>query len=255
MVECNILGVNIDVLNMKKAVGFIENNLNEIKGQYICVSNVHTTVMASDNEHYRTIQNSAFLRLPDGKPLSVVSKFKGFKEAERVTGPDLMGEIFKESETRGYTHYFYGSKQETLKQLQINLSEKYPKLKIKGFYSPPFKELTSEENKRTIKTINEVKPDFLWVGLGAPKQEYWMYNHKNQINSLMIGVGAGFDYFAGNIKRAPRWMQKLSLEWFYRLCQQPTKLMKRYMVTNVKFMYLIINRWKLISQYNEKERR
>lgn len=240
MVECNILGVKINVLNMKTTIEVIENNLDSIKGKYICVSNVHTTVMASDNRAYRRIQNNAFLRLPDGKPLSIVSKLKGYKAAERVPGPDLMEEMFKVSEKKGYTHYFYGSDQETLKRLQLKLITKYPKLKIKGLYSPPYKDLTDEENREIINIINEAKPDFLWVGLGAPKQEYWMYDHRNKINALMIGVGAGFDYFAGNIKRAPKWMQDLSLEWFYRLCQQPSKLMKRYMVTNIKFIFLLV---------------
>ena len=114
MKTCNILGVDINVTNMQETINNIEQNLLSIKGKYICVSNVHTTVMAYDNEEYRGIQNGGFMALPDGKPLSLISRRRGFKEAERVTGPDLMGELFKLSEKEGYTHYFYGSTQEIL---------------------------------------------------------------------------------------------------------------------------------------------
>lgn len=236
---CNILGVNVNVTNMEDTVKVITENLDDIKGDYICVSNVHTTVMSYEDESYRNIQNSGFMALPDGKPLSVVSKKRGFSEAERVTGPDLMEEIFKISEEKGYTHYFYGSTQETLDILKEKLTEKYPKIEIVGIYSPPFRELTEEEDKEIIKNINKVKPNFIWVGLGAPKQEKWMSEHKEKIDGVMIGVGAGFDYHAGNISRAPKWMQKISLEWLYRLLQDPKRLLKRYMHTNFKFIKLI----------------
>ena len=136
---CNILGVNINITNMKETVKIINENLEYIKGNYICVSNVHTTVMSYENKYYRDIQNNGFMALPDGKPLSIVSKKRGFKEAERVTGPDLMEEIFKISEERGYSHYFYGSTQETLNILKLKLNEKYPNMNICGMYSPPFR--------------------------------------------------------------------------------------------------------------------
>lgn len=236
---CNILGVNINVTNMEDTVKIITENLDDIKGDYICVSNVHTTVMSYEDECYRDIQNSGFMALPDGKPLSVVSKKRGFSKAERVTGPDLMEEIFKISEERGYKHYFYGSTKETLNRLDKKLKEKYPKMKIVGMYSPPFRKLTEEENKEIEENLNKINPDFIWVGLGAPKQEIWMSEHKNKVNGLMIGVGAGFDYHAENISRAPKWMQRMSLEWLYRLCQDPKRLFKRYFKTNLKFIKLL----------------
>ena len=173
----------------------------------------------------------------DGKPLSVILRKRGFKKADRVTGPDLMHEIFACSNEHGYTHYFYGSTPETLNDLKKKLIRRY-QLSIVGMYSPPFRRLTEEEDKILVKKINEAHADFIWVGLGAPKQEQWMYEHQNQVNGLMIGVGAGFDYFAGNIKRAPVWMQKCSLEWLYRLLQEPKRLFKRYLITNTKFLWL-----------------
>lgn len=235
---CNILGLNVAVTNMKETVNYIEKNIGELKGKYICITNVHTTVMAYEDEKYKDIQNNAALILPDGNPLSSLSRRKGFKEAERVTGPDLMGEIFKLSEDKGYKHYFYGSTEETLKQLNVKLLEKYPNIKIVGMYSPPFKQNVELESEEKLNEINKLNPDFLWIGLGAPKQEIWMSLHENNINGLMIGVGAGFDYFADKIKRAPKWMQRCSLEWLYRLMQEPRRLFKRYFITNSKFIYL-----------------
>lgn len=242
MKVCNILGVNINVTNMKETVSYIEKNIDSLRGNYICVSNVHTTVMSYEDENYKNIQNSGAMALPDGGPLSVVSRRRGFKETERVTGPDLMTEIFKVSQDKGYTHYFYGSTQETLDELSVKLSEKYPKLKIVGMYSPPFRKLTDEEDKEIIDNVNESKADFLWVGLGAPKQEVWMYDHKDKVESLMIGVGAGFDYHTEKLKRAPKWMQNYSLEWLYRLLQDPKRLFKRYLKYNIKYIYYGINK-------------
>lgn len=243
MKVCNILGVNINVTNMKETISYITDNLEKLKGNYICVSNVHTTVMSYENEEYRNIQNSGAMALPDGGPLSFISRRRGFKEAERVTGPDLMKEIFKISEEKGYKHYFYGSTQETLDELKVKLNQEYPKLNIVGMYSPPFRVLTNEEHREIIEKVNASKADFLWVGLGAPKQEIWMYEHRKKIKSLMIGVGAGFDYHADKLKRAPMFMQKNNMEWIYRLIQDPRRLFKRYSITNSKFfIYLISNR-------------
>ncbi|WP_339171880.1 WecB/TagA/CpsF family glycosyltransferase [Anoxybacillus sp. FSL W8-1294] len=227
---------------MKEAINLIDQNLEELKGHYICVSNVHTTVLSYEDPAYKNVQNSAYIRLPDGKPLSFLSSLKGFREAERVTGPDLMEELFKLSEKKGYTHFFYGSTEQTLQLLKKNLQKRYPQMKIVGMYSPPFRPLTVQEDEKIINLINNLKPDFIWVGLGAPKQEYWMYEHKGRVPSLMIGVGAGFDYHAGKLKRAPLWMQKAGLEWLYRLVQEPRRLWKRYMLYNTKFLYYLLLR-------------
>ena len=234
MKKCSILGVNIAVTNMDDTVNYIEENLNELKGNYICVSNVHTTVISYEDDEYKKIQNEGALALPDGGPLSYVSRKRGFKEAKRVTGPDLMGRIFSISEKKGYTHFFYGSTPEVLSELRINLKKKYPKLNIVGMYSPPFKKEVSIERETILNDFEDC--DFLWVGLGAPKQEKWMNLHRGKVNSIMIGVGAGFDYYAERIQRAPKWMQDNNLEWLYRLIQDPRRLFKRYFITNFKFI-------------------
>ena len=233
---CKILGVNIAAVNMNSLLEFITGNLNKLKGEYICVSNVHTTVMAYDNKDYLNVQNSSLLSIPDGGPLSSVGRKRGFSEMQRTTGPDFLDEILKISVEKKYRHYFYGSTEDTLKKMQYKIKEKYGDVYIVGMYSPPFRNLTAEEDAQIIKDINNVNPDFVWVGLGAPKQENWMHEHKNKVNALMIGVGAAFDYLAGNIKRAPMWMQKLNLEWLYRLIQDPVRLFSRYLYTNTKFI-------------------
>lgn len=234
----NILGVNIAVTNMEKTISDITDNIDKWKGEYICVSNVHTTVMAHDNPEYRAVQNGAILALPDGGPLSSYSRNMGNLEATRVTGPDLMKELLTRSKELNYRHFFYGSKPETLEKLREAINEKYPDAIIAGMISPPFRQLTEEEDRAYIEEINATKPDFVWVGLGAPKQEYWMAAHKGKINAIMLGVGAAFDYEVGNIDRAPMWMQKSNLEWLYRLMQDPKRLFKRYFVTNLKYIWL-----------------
>lgn len=236
---CNILGVNIAVVNMEYVLSYIEKNLSQVKGRYICVSNVHTTVMSYEEESYRAIQNGSLMALPDGKPLSMVARKRGYEGIERVTGPDLMDKVFEISMEKKYRHFFYGSTDETLNIMEEKLREKYPGIEIVGMYSPPFRELNEKEDENIIKIINETNPDFVWIGLGAPKQERWMAQHEGAISGLMIGVGAGFDYFAENIKRAPLWMQKCSLEWLYRLLQDPKRLFKRYLSTNLKFLWLV----------------
>jgi N-acetylglucosaminyldiphosphoundecaprenol N-acetyl-beta-D-mannosaminyltransferase len=236
-----ILNTNINVTNMKDTLAYICDNLDELKGKYICVSNVHTTVMAYEDEKYRAIQNNAAMALPDGAPLSGYCRLIGIRRAKRVTGPDLMGEIFKISSVKGYRHFFYGSKQKTLDDMKERILASYPDLNIVGMYSPPFRDLTKDEDEEIVRMINETNPDFVWIGLGAPKQEMWMARHKGIIEGVMIGVGAGFDYYAGNIKRAPWLMQVLYLEWLYRLMQDPKRLWKRYVTTNVKFVQLIVS--------------
>lgn len=241
---CNILGVNIAAIDMEWLLDYLNDNIHALSGDYICVSNVHTTVTAYEDQEYCKVQNGGILAIPDGGPLSSVGQKSGFKNMKRTTGPSLMGEIFKISAAKGYRHYFYGSTDETLEKLYSVLEETYPGIQIAGMYSPPFRPMTEEEDKAIVERINETKPDFIWVGLGAPKQEKWMAAHQGRVNGLMVGVGAGFDYHAGNIERAPEWMQKSNLEWVYRLLQDPRRLFGRYWHTNTKFIWNAVMRRK-----------
>lgn len=234
---CKILGVKIAAINMKWLLDYTKKNIRELSGDYMCVSNVHTTITAYETPEYMAVQNGGIMAIPDGGPLSFLGRKKGYEEMERVTGPSYMDEIMKISEKQGYRHFFYGSTDETLQKMQDNLKAKYPNLQIAGVYSPPFRNLTEAEDKEVVKMINMAAPDFVWVGLGAPKQEYWMKAHQGKVQGFMVGVGAGFDYLAGNISRAPMWMQNCNLEWLYRLLQDPKRLFKRYVETNTKFIW------------------
>ena len=238
---CTILKTNINVTNMEDTISYITEHLEELRGDYICVSNVHTTVMAFRDEKYRRVQNSAAMALPDGQPLSIVSRRRGYRQAQRVPGPDLMPAILNLSQEKGYTHYFYGSTEQTLTKLEKVLLARYPKLRIAGMYAPPFRKLTQAEDEEAVRRINDSGADFIWVALGAPKQEKWMYGHRHKVNGVMIGVGAAFDFLAGTTKRAPMWMQKLCMEWVFRIMQDPGRMLPRYLNTNFAFVY---NVWK-----------
>ena len=250
-----ILGVNIAVTNMREVVNLIVNNVTDLQGKFICLSNVHTTVMSEKDEEYRSIQNSAFLALPDGSPLALVQRLRGYRGAEQVAGPDLMPEIWKATEHTELSHYFYGSTQETIEALHKNLIRKYPELKIAGMEAPPFRPLTDEEDRETVERINASGADFVWVGLGAPKQEKWMYDHRERIHAIMLGVGAGFDFHAGTVKRAPSWMREHYLEWLYRLIQDPKRLWKRYVQTNGKFLLLSVKDAFVWKKYKDADRK
>lgn len=237
---CNIMGVDIAAIDMEWLVNYLNRNVKDLSGDYICVSNVHTTVTAYEDQEYRKVQNGGIMAIPDGGPLSSVGQKRGFKKMKRTTGPDLMGELFKISVEKGFKHYFYGSTEEVLETLRQKLERNYPGVQIVGMYSPPFRSISEEENADVIERINETDPDFIWVGLGAPKQERWMANNQGKLNGLMIGVGAGFVYHADLLKRAPKWMQRTNLEWIFRLLQEPKRLFMRYLQTNLKFIWYAV---------------
>lgn len=234
---CNIMGVEIAAINMQWLLDFTNKNIKVLSGDYLCVSNVHTTVTSFEDTEYRAVQNGGIMAIPDGGPLSSVGKIRGYLQMERTTGPSYMCEILRASAKNGYRHYFYGSTQETLSKLYKKLTQNYPEVQIAGMYSPPFRPLSDEEDINIVKQINALEPDFIWIGLGAPKQEKWMAAHQGTVKGFMVGIGAGFDYLAGNIKRAPKWMQNMNLEWLYRLIQDPKRLFKRYLYTNTKFIW------------------
>ena len=188
---CNILGVNIAAINMEWLVEYLDKNLLDIKGDYICVSNVHTTVTSYEDASYCAVQNGGLMAIPDGGPLSTVGRRRGCKNMARTTGPSLMGEIFKISAKKGYRHYFYGSKQETLELLEKKLKENYPGIKIAGMYSPPFRPLTEEEDKAVIERINEANPDFVWIG----RSLFLEFGKIEGCRKAKCGVLCGFTIF------------------------------------------------------------
>lgn len=208
-----------------------------LSGEYICFSNVHTTVMAHDDPSYRDVLNGSALTFADGRPIAQRLRGEGFPGSVRVAGPDFMDAMFRATMDGKAGHYFYGSTQETIERLAAELPKRYPGIRIVGMVSPPFRPETPEEDAASVAAINASGADFVWIGLGAPKQEKWMAAHRGRVDGVMLGVGAGFDFYAGTVKRAPSWVQKIGLEWFYRLLQDPKRLANRYVVTNIQYMW------------------
>lgn len=240
----DIIGVPISAVNMESCISAIFEDFNLIKGQYICVSNVHTTVMAHDDPKYFKAQTESFMSVPDGKPLSVLGR-KKYPEMDRVTGPDLMRRIFEESQNKELRHFFYGNTKENLERLIDYLKNEYPWLIISGYEPSVFRDMSSDEEDKLAVRINDSKADFVWVALGAPRQELFCNRMKGKINGLMVGVGGAFNVLSGIVPEAPDWMKKTGLEWFFRLIQEPKRLFKRYTVTNTKFIwYLVTNKKK-----------
>ncbi len=235
-----VLGVNFVVSQVEAAAYYVTHSLKTLAGRYICFCNVHTTVMSGDDSEYAKIQNRAALTFADGEPIARIQRSKGFAGARRVAGPDFMDAVFSSPLDGSVSHFFYGSKPEPRELLQKNLMQRYPGIKIAGMISPPFRDLTPEEEERDIRQIRESGAGMVWIGLGAPKQEKWMAAHTNQFPGGRPGGGAGFDFYAGTIKRAPKWVSRIGLEWFYRLCQDPGRLLNRYVVTNTKFAWRIL---------------
>ena len=222
---CNIMGVRVAAIDMEWLVDYLKTHVRELSGDYICVSNVHTTVTAYEEEDYCRIQNGGLMAIPDGGPLSSIGRKRGHERMARTTGPSLMGEIFAISAQQGYRHYFYGSTGETLERLRTALEKAYPGIDIAGMYSPPFRALTEDEDAAVVRQINEARPDFIWVGLGAPKQERWMATHGAATGAkLLAGLGGSLDVFAGVVERAPKFWCDHGLEWFYRLCKEPKRI-------------------------------
>lgn len=231
----DVIGVPITATNMDGFLRFVEDNIDCLRGEYVCVSNAHTCVMAHDNPDYWCVQAESVMSVPDGKPLSVVGR-KSIPTMGRVTGPDLMREIFGISHKHGWKHYFYGNEQSNLDALQAALLREYPSLSIVGMEPSVFRPLTEQEKTELCSRIDASDADFAWIALGAPRQEQLMHELKGRTNSLMVGVGGAFNVLAGIVPEAPRWMQNASLEWLYRLIQEPRRLFKRYFVTNTKFI-------------------
>ena len=239
----DIIGVPISAVNMEDCITAIFEDFDYVRGNYICVSNVHTTVMAHDDPIYFKAQTESFMSVPDGKPLSVLGR-KKYPEMDRVTGPDLMRRIFAESKNKEIRHFFYGNTKENLDRLIDYLNKEYPWLKIAGYEPSVFRDMTSDEEDMLALRINDSNPDFVWVALGAPRQELFCNRMKGKINGLMVGVGGAFNVLSGLVPEAPDWMKKCGLEWLFLLIQEPKRLFKRYTVTNTKFIWYLITKKK-----------
>jgi N-acetylglucosaminyldiphosphoundecaprenol N-acetyl-beta-D-mannosaminyltransferase len=248
----NILGVGVSTINLDMAVGIIDGWIAERTSRYVTVTGVHGIMESQRDPVMRKIHNQAGLVTPDGMPLVWLSRLHGHAQVDRVYGPDLMLALGQHSLARGYRHFFYGGTPETAELLGQKLSAKLPGLQVAGFYAPPYRPLTAEEDQAAVDLINQSQADIVWVGLGTPKQELWMAEHLGRINApVLIGVGAAFDFHAGKKKQAPRWIQRSGLEWVFRLLTEPRRLWKRYLVNNPSFLALVLAQALRIKRYKE----
>jgi N-acetylglucosaminyldiphosphoundecaprenol N-acetyl-beta-D-mannosaminyltransferase len=248
MDRVNILGVGAMPLSLGKAAATLERWRREGQRKYVCVISVHGLVVAQRDSAIRRALNGCGMATEDGMPLVWWSRLVGFSQARRVCGSDLLDAVCDYGLQRGYRHYFYGASPEVLELLTDRLRRRHPGLIIAGSRSPPFRSLTAVEDAEHIAAINEARPDFVWVGLGMPKQEKWMVGHLGKINATaLLGVGAAFDFHAGTKPRAPVWMQHSGLEWLFRLMTEPRRLARRYLIDNslfVGYMLQQVTGWK-----------
>ena len=241
-VELKILDVKINGMLLPEAVTGIEQFIQEGGLHQVCVVNVWSTVLMQKDPKFLAVNNSASLSVADGMPLIWVSRWFGPSIPERISGSDLFHALNTLAAEKGYRIFLLGATPETLEALSDKLRAAFPGLCIAGLYAPPFsRSFSDEENRKIVNAVNAARPDLLWVGLSAPKQEKWIWDNKDRLHvPVAVGVGAVFDFFAGNIKRAPIWMQKIGIEWLHRLTHEPSRLWKRYLIGNPAFVWYIL---------------
>jgi N-acetylglucosaminyldiphosphoundecaprenol N-acetyl-beta-D-mannosaminyltransferase len=233
-----ILGMRVDATSYKHAAEQVLSWARQAESRYVCVATVNNVVEARDDSSYATVMNGADLVTPDGMPLVWGLRMLGVPEATRVYGPDLTPVICKLAAAQGVLVGFYGGTDEVLDALTANLTRQVPELQIAYRHSPPFRTATPGEQRQTVEDVNRSGARILFVGLGAPKQERWMAAQKGQVRAVMLGVGAAFDFLAGNKRQAPRLVQQFGLEWLYRLVHEPRRLWRRYLYRNPRFVVL-----------------
>ena len=231
-----ILGQRVDYTTYRKAADRIIQYSNRKKSSYICVSNVHMVMESYDNKKFQNIVNAANIVTPDGMPLVWTLKLLGVKNAERVYGPKLMIELLKVCALKNIPIGLYGGTKEVLDELTIKLPKEHKGLLISYAYSPPFRKLSKDESKEVISKINMSKCKIVFIGLGCPKQEIWMYEHSSYLSMPLIGVGASFDFLANSKRQAPLFLQNIGLEWLFRLFTEPKRLFYRYFYHNPRFI-------------------
>ena len=235
-----VLGARVNAITYSRAIEIVQDWSAQHQSRYVCIANVHMLMEAIDSVEYRQIVNSADLVTPDGMPLVWMMWLKGQRDQPRVYGPTLMLHILEAAAREKISVGFYGGAPDVLESLVQRLQARYEGLKVAFSCSPPFRAMSQEEDTVIVEQINQSGTRILFVGLGCPKQEYWMAEHRGKINAVMIGVGAAFDFHSGVKPQAPLWMQKVGLEWLFRLSVEPQRLWRRYLYHNPRFVILAI---------------
>jgi N-acetylglucosaminyldiphosphoundecaprenol N-acetyl-beta-D-mannosaminyltransferase len=245
-----ILRMRVDVTSYDDVTKRVIEWIKLSYGRYICLANVHMCMETYDDKDFLKVVNQADLVVPDGRPIVWALQRLGNECVSQVRGTDLFNILCKEAEKQGVTIGLYGGTNHSLRDIGTYLNKKFPSLQIVANISPPYRNLTDEENDAYVKQINDSGSRILLVGLGCPKQESWMAAHKDRINCVMIGVGAAFDFISGRKKSAPRLMQQCGIEWFYRLVNEPLRLWKRYVKHNPRFIWLFFKQLLAEKKYS-----
>jgi N-acetylglucosaminyldiphosphoundecaprenol N-acetyl-beta-D-mannosaminyltransferase len=237
----NILGVGVSALALLNASRQIGSWVEARQEYYVNVCTVHTVMECQRDPELKKIVNRSGIATPDGMPLVWLCHYYGAKNVTRVYGPDLLLSVCADSTTKGYRHFFYGGAPGVANALAERLKQQFPEMIVAGAYSPPVLAVGQIERPKTISTINEANPDIVWVGLGTPKQDFWVARHRPLLNApVLVAVGAAFDFLTGRIPQAPPWMQRNGLEWLFRLATEPRRLAYRYLVYNPLFILYIL---------------
>lgn len=249
--KVNILGVGVNPIDIVQAIDMITCWIDENEKNYVCVTPAHGIMECQQDKTLRKIFNGSGLTTPDGMSIVWILNLLGYRNVNRVYGPDLMHSLCKySSDNAKYKHYLYGGQIGVPEKLAEELQRQYPNIDIVGAYSPPFGQLTPDSDRKIIDNINQLSPDIIWIGISTPKQERWMASHIGQLNaSVIIGVGAAFDFISGTKNQAPRWMQRYGLEWLFRLFNEPKRLWRRYILYPY-FLILVIAQFLGVKEYS-----
>lgn len=230
--------LNIKPILYQSAIQNIINLALMRKPSYICFANVHMTVEAYQLPEFSNMVNQSTFTFADGMPLVFSLKALYKVKTDRVAGMDVMRDILKEAEKSQIKVFLFGSTVAVLEGIKTYITTSHPRLVLAGYISPPFRNISEEENNAIIQEMKNTGANLILVSLGCPKQEIWMAKNSHKVNACMLGVGGAFEIYAGKAQRAPRWLRNIGLEWFFRLLQNPGRLWKRYLTTNSIFIYL-----------------
>ena len=235
----DVLGVPVSVLTMESAVARIEDWARDDVGRFVCIREVASLMAIRDDPAIAPLHQDAAMITPDGMPLVAIGKLRGLP-VERVCGPDLIVEMMRRSGESGLSHYFYGGREGVAEEMARRFRERFPDVRIAGWESPPFGELSEEQNEAALERLRASGADVVWIGISSPRQDAWMWRNYKRLPQTLIGVGAAFDFHSGEVKRAPLWMQKSGLEWAYRLGAEPKRLWRRYLIQAPRFVGLVL---------------
>ncbi|MDP9351291.1 MAG: WecB/TagA/CpsF family glycosyltransferase [Chloroflexota bacterium] len=250
-----VLGMRVDGTSYEDASDRILGWANAERSAYVCVANVHMTMESYDSPAFREVVNGAELVTPDGTPLVWALRVLGIKNASQVRGADLVTSVVGRAADGDVSIGLYGGTADSLRDFVRLLESRFPGIRVKCAISPPFRPLTHEEDAAFTREIAASGARILFVGIGCPRQERWMAEHKGKIPAVMLGVGAAFDFHTGRIRQAPRWMQAAGLEWLFRLLMDPRRLWRRYAKHNPRFAVLFLFQLAKTRLYERKRRR